>query len=71
MKATDWQAIIFDFDGVLVESVDIKTQAFAGLYQSYGETIVGKVVRYHSLMVACHATKNFDISNNIFWKCHR
>ncbi|MEE9580524.1 MAG: HAD family hydrolase [Nitrosomonadaceae bacterium] len=49
MKATDWQAIIFDFDGVLVESVDIKTQAFAGLYQSYGETIVGKVVRYHSL----------------------
>jgi len=25
MKATYWQAIIFDFDGVLVESVDIKT----------------------------------------------
>ena len=49
MRATDWQAIIFDFDGVLVESGDIKTQAFADLYQSYGETVVGKVVRYHSL----------------------
>lgn len=49
MKATDWQAIIFDFDGVLVESGDIKTQAFADLYQSYGKTIVSKVVRYHCL----------------------
>ena len=49
MKATDWQAIIFDFDGVLVESGDIKTQAFADLYQSYGETVVDKVVRYHNL----------------------
>lgn len=49
MKAADWQAIIFDFDGVLVESGDIKTQAFADLYQSYGKTIVSKVVRYHCL----------------------
>ena len=49
MKATNWQAIIFDFDGVLVESGDIKTQAFAELYQSYGDTVVNKVVRYHNL----------------------
>ena len=49
MKTTNWQAIIFDFDGVLVESVDIKTHAFAELYQSYGDTIVSKVVRYHEL----------------------
>jgi len=48
MKAIDWQAIIFDFDGVLVESGDIKTQAFADLYQSYGETVVDKIVCYHS-----------------------
>jgi len=31
MRVTDWQAIIFDFDGVLVESGDIKTRAFADL----------------------------------------
>ena len=49
MKTTDWQAIIFDFDGVIVESVDIKTQAFADLYQSYGQTIVSEVMSYHRL----------------------
>ena len=41
------RAIIFDFDGIIVESVDIKTQAFAELYQSYGDEIVQKVVAHH------------------------
>lgn len=41
------KAIIFDFDGVLVESVDIKTKAFARLFQSEGNDIVKKVVDYH------------------------
>ena len=45
----DWQAIIFDFDGVVVESGDIKTQAFADLYRSHGETVVAAVVQYHRL----------------------
>jgi len=49
MKGTNWQSIIFDFDGVLVESGDIKTQAFTELYQSYGNTVVNEVVRYHNL----------------------
>jgi HAD superfamily hydrolase (TIGR01549 family) len=42
-----YQGIIFDFDGVLVESVDVKTQAFAGMYASYGKEIVSRVVEYH------------------------
>lgn len=41
------KAIIFDFDGVLVESVDIKTMAFAKLFESEGNKIVEKVVDYH------------------------
>jgi len=41
------KAIIFDFDGVLVESVDIKTKAFAQLFESEGKAIVEKVVDYH------------------------
>ncbi|MBI5050047.1 MAG: HAD family hydrolase [Nitrospirae bacterium] len=41
------KAIIFDFDGVLVESVDIKTNAFAKLFESEGKEIVEKVVNYH------------------------
>ena len=49
MKGTNWQSIIFDFDGVIVESGDIKTNAFADLYQSYGDLIVKEVVRYHKL----------------------
>ena len=48
MKATDWQAIIFDFDGVVAESGKIKTQAFAALYESYGNDIVAAVVQHHN-----------------------
>jgi phosphoglycolate phosphatase-like HAD superfamily hydrolase len=40
-------AIVFDFDGVLVESVDVKTKAFAALYRMYGDALVEKVVDYH------------------------
>ncbi|GAF78578.1 unnamed protein product, partial [marine sediment metagenome] len=29
------KAIIFDFDGVIVESSDIKTEAFRELFQDY------------------------------------
>jgi phosphoglycolate phosphatase-like HAD superfamily hydrolase len=49
MKTRKWQAIIFDFDGVVVESGDIKTQAFANLYQAYGETVMAEVAHYHRL----------------------
>jgi len=38
---------IFDFDGVLVDSVDIKTQAFAVLFSDYGKSVQDKVVAYH------------------------
>ena len=48
MKNSDWQAIIFDFDGVVVESGKIKTQAFAELYRPYGEDIVAAVVQFHT-----------------------
>lgn len=41
------KSIIFDFDGVLADSVDIKTQAFAELYNEYGEKVVDKVVEHH------------------------
>lgn len=40
-------AILFDFDGVLVESVDVKTRAFADLFKDEEDEIVEKVVNYH------------------------
>lgn len=60
MKTTSWQAIIFDFDGVLVESGDIKTQAFANLYKSYDKTIVNEVVCYHKLNGGLSRYKKFQ-----------
>lgn len=42
------KAIVFDFDGVLVESVDIKTKAFAQLFEKEGAGVVRSVVDYHN-----------------------
>jgi HAD superfamily hydrolase (TIGR01549 family) len=41
------KAIIFDFDGVIVESMDIKAQAFAYLFREYPKDIIEKVVKLH------------------------
>lgn len=41
------KAILFDFDGVLVESVDIKTNAFAEIFASEDPETIAKIVRYH------------------------
>lgn len=42
-----FDAVILDFDGVLAQSVDVKTRAFAELYEPYGPDIVSRVVAYH------------------------
>ena len=39
--------IIFDFDGVILDSVSCKTDAFYELYLPYGKTIAEKVKNYH------------------------
>jgi phosphoglycolate phosphatase-like HAD superfamily hydrolase len=41
------RAIAFDFDGVLAESVDVKTCAYVSLFEKYGQNIISKVVDYH------------------------
>ena len=41
------EALIFDFDGVILESVETKTRAFAELYKDKGPDVVDKVVRHH------------------------
>lgn len=42
-----WDAIMFDFDGVLVESVNVKTEAFAAMYREHGQEIEQRVVAHH------------------------
>ena len=41
------RAIIFDFDGVILDSVEIKTKAFARLFEEHGPEVVGQVVAHH------------------------
>lgn len=41
------KSIIFDFDGVLVESVDVKTEAFAAIGKPFGENAADKLIDYH------------------------
>jgi phosphoglycolate phosphatase-like HAD superfamily hydrolase len=41
------RGIIFDFDGVICDSVNVKTEAFAAMYNAYGHEVVAKVVQYH------------------------
>jgi beta-phosphoglucomutase-like phosphatase (HAD superfamily) len=43
----DWEALFFDFDGVLADSLEVKTLAFARLFEPYGPEIVAKVVDHH------------------------
>ena len=41
------KGIIFDFDGVIAESIQMKTDAFATLYSDNGADIVQRVVSHH------------------------
>lgn len=42
-----WQAVFFDFDGVILDSVQAKTRAFACMFRQYGPEIEQAVVAYH------------------------
>lgn len=44
---TPCRAIIFDFDGVIVESEHIKSRAFAALYWEHGSEVVDAAVAHH------------------------
>lgn len=39
--------IFFDFDGVIAESVNVKTRAFYQMYEKFGKDIAEKVVAHH------------------------
>lgn len=43
----DLEAFFFDFDGVLADSVEVKTRAFAKLFERYGPAVEAKVVEHH------------------------
>ena len=47
MISGKYSAFFFDFDGVLADSVEVKTKAFAKLFERYGPAVVAKVVNHH------------------------
>lgn len=64
-----YKAIIFDFDGVIVESSDIKTRAYAQLYKEYGPDVVGEIVRYNMIQGGLSRYEHFrHFHNNILKK---
>jgi len=42
-----WQAVFFDFDGVIAASIEVKVRAFATMFAPYGPAIQEQVIRYH------------------------
>jgi phosphoglycolate phosphatase-like HAD superfamily hydrolase len=47
VKILDYKIIFWDFDGVIKESVNIKTEAFADLFINSGTDIVEKIKAHH------------------------
>jgi HAD superfamily hydrolase (TIGR01549 family) len=42
-----WEAVFWDFDGVILDSVNVKTEAFAQIFHKYGLEVERAVVDYH------------------------
>jgi phosphoglycolate phosphatase-like HAD superfamily hydrolase len=42
-----YESFFFDFDGVLADSVEVKTRAFAKLFEPHGPEVVAKVIDHH------------------------
>lgn len=46
---TKYKYIFCDCDGVILDSVDVKTEAFKQLYRKYGKDVVNKVTKHHTI----------------------
>lgn len=66
MSITDYDAIFFDFDGVLVESLDIKERAFADIYGEYGDSVVNSVLAHHRAQGGISRLEKFRFSHRQF-----
>ena len=58
--------MVFDFDGVLADSVDIKADAFAELYSPYGSEIVEQVVAHHLANGGMSRFDKFSYYHNVY-----
>lgn len=56
----NFDAVFFDFDGVILDSVDVKTNAFATMFRKYGPEIERAVVEYHLANGGVSRFKKFE-----------
>ncbi len=49
LKQKNIKNIIFDFDGVILDSVPVKTEAFRKLFEEFSDDRVEKLIEYHLL----------------------
>ncbi len=60
------KAIVFDFDGVVLESADVKTDAFVELYREHGDSITDGVRAHHLANMGVSRFKKFEwIAKNL------
>lgn len=52
-------AIVFDFDGVVLESAEVKTDAFVELYAEHGDEVVAQVRAHHLANLGISRFKKF------------
>jgi phosphoglycolate phosphatase-like HAD superfamily hydrolase len=63
---TRFRGIVFDFDGVILESADVKTEAFVELYAEHGEHVVERVRSHHLANMGVSRFKKFAwIAENV------
>lgn len=61
-----YEAIFFDWDGVITDSVNIKTESFMELFQDYGKAIQEKVKEHHLVHGGVSRFEKFKIYYNEF-----
>ena len=59
MSVLKRKGIIFDFDGVILDSVSIKGETFGALFRSFGQEVVNQVVAYHHANGGLHRYEKF------------
>ncbi len=62
------KVIIFDFDGVILDSVDIKTSAFQDLFKKQTKKIQKKIINYHKINGGISRIKKFEYFYKVFLK---
>lgn len=54
------RAIVFDFDGVVLESADLKTEAFIELFEHHGAAVARQVEAHHLANLGISRFKKFE-----------